>query len=222
MWRPLDSLGYHRANCSRAGVCWGDDDTHWSLLRPEFAGESPPTCFAGLESLGHQRAGPTESLPAFHGAQLAIDTTLVYPLRADGVPHRRCADESGAAFEAARRRKDRTYPELSGESGRAKLVVLAGEIGGRFSEEALSFLRTLGQSQGPTDLHAFASSDAAMLECTDGGPCWLAPRLARSLLRCSIGDGILGRMATLQQFLTCSGTSAGLLLRWPECVGLPC
>ena len=27
-----------------------------------------------------------EGLPAFHGAQLAIDTTLVSPLRADGEP----------------------------------------------------------------------------------------------------------------------------------------
>ena len=80
-----------------------------------------------------------EGLPAFHGAQLAIDATLVSPLRADGAPHRRCADESGAALVAARRRKDRTYPELSGERGRAKLVVLAGEIGG--------FLRTLATTQ---------------------------------------------------------------------------
>ena len=87
-----------------------------------------------------------EGLPAFHGAQLAIDTTLVSPLRADGEPHRRCADEGGVALEAARRRKTRTYPELSGERGRAKLVVLAGEIGGRFSEEH-SFLRTLARAK---------------------------------------------------------------------------
>ena len=101
-----------------------------------------------------------EGLPAFHGAQLAIDTTLVSPLRADGVPHRRFADESGAALEAARRRKDRTYPELSGESGRDMLVVLAGEIGGHFSEEALSLPSDPRQSQGPTDPHAFAFSGA--------------------------------------------------------------
>ena len=88
-----------------------------------------------------------EGLPALHGAQLAIDTTLVSPLRADGAPHRRCADESGAALEAARRRKVRRYPELSGERGRAKLVVLAGEMGGRFSEEAHSFLRTLARAK---------------------------------------------------------------------------
>ena len=62
-----------------------------------------------------------EGLPVFHGAQLAIDTTLVSPLRAD--PHRQRATSDGAALKAARRRKERTYPELSGTQGRARLVV---------------------------------------------------------------------------------------------------
>ena len=102
------------------------------------------------------------------------------PLRADGVPHRRCADESGAALVTVRRREERTYPELSGESGRAKLVVLAGEIGCRS--------------------HAFALSGAAyrwgsMLACA------AARAFASSLLD---RRGHPGRMATLQQFLTCS------------------
>ena len=61
-------------------------------------------------------------LPAFHGAQLAIDTTLVSPLRTDGEPRRRCSDVDGAVSETARRRKERTYPELSGDQGRAKLI----------------------------------------------------------------------------------------------------
>ena len=43
------------------------------------------------------------------------------------------AAASGTARYA--RRKERTYPELVEDSGRAKFVVLAGEIGGRFSEE---------------------------------------------------------------------------------------
>ena len=84
-----------------------------------------------------------EGLPLFHGAQLAIDTTLVSPLRADGAPHIQCADVDGAALQQARRRKERTYPELSGAHGRAKLVVLAAEVGGRWSLEAQTFLRLL-------------------------------------------------------------------------------
>ena len=39
-----------------------------------------------------------EGLPLFHGAQLAIDTTLVSPLRVDGV---QCADVDGAALRQA-------------------------------------------------------------------------------------------------------------------------
>ena len=71
-----------------------------------------------------------ERLPAFHGA-------LVSSLRADG---------NGAVLQAARSRK-RSYPELSGEMARAKLVVLAGEIGGPFSEETQTFIRLLARAK---------------------------------------------------------------------------
>ena len=47
----------------------------------------------------------------------------------------------------ARRWKERTYPELSGRFGRARLVVLACEVGGRLLEETNHFLLTRqGQS----------------------------------------------------------------------------
>ena len=45
-----------------------------------------------------------EGLPLFHGAQLAIDTTMVS------------------------RRKQRRYTELAGEDGRARLVVFVCEV----------------------------------------------------------------------------------------------
>ena len=72
-----------------------------------------------------------DGLPLFHGTQMAVDTTLVSVLRRDGTPHPRCANEDGAALEAARRRKEARYPELAGQHGRAMLVVLASEVGGR-------------------------------------------------------------------------------------------
>ena len=71
-------------------------------------------------------------LPLFQGAQLAVDTTLVCPLTREGV---------------ARRRKETRCPELVGDGGRARLVVLAGEVGGRFSEETASFLRGLAAAK---------------------------------------------------------------------------
>ena len=37
-----------------------------------------------------------DGLPLFHGAQLAIDTTLVSPVSRDGLPHPRCVREDGS------------------------------------------------------------------------------------------------------------------------------
>ena len=54
-----------------------------------------------------------DGLTLWQGAQLAIDTTLVSPLRGDGSARPRVADHNGAALEAARRRKEATYPELA-------------------------------------------------------------------------------------------------------------
>ena len=50
---------------------------------------------------------------------------------------------AGIALEAARRAKERKYPELAGRGGRARLVVEGAEVGGRFSSETSQFLRGL-------------------------------------------------------------------------------
>ena len=50
-------------------------------------------------------------------AQLAIDTTLVSPLRRDGSARNRAANIDGAALDGAHLRKERTYPELCAEGG---------------------------------------------------------------------------------------------------------
>ena len=54
-----------------------------------------------------------DGLPLFHGAQLAMDTTLVSLVSRDGLPHLRCVREDAQQWTAARR-KERTHPELSG------------------------------------------------------------------------------------------------------------
>ena len=55
---------------------------------------------------------------------------------------------------STRRRKAATYPELTGDMGRARLVVLAAEVGGRFSTETEVFLKALakGKSQSAPEL----------------------------------------------------------------------
>lgn len=85
-------------------------------------------------------------LDLWGGVQLAIDTTLVSPLTRDGQPRRRAGAFAGAALHAARRSKERTYPELV-TSRRCKLVVLGIEVGGRWSQEAATFIRLLAQSK---------------------------------------------------------------------------
>ena len=55
--------------------------------------------------------------------------------------------ESGASLKVARRRKERRYPELVGDRGLAQLVVLAGEVGGRFSAETAQFLTGLASAK---------------------------------------------------------------------------
>ena len=88
-----------------------------------------------------------DGLPLFQGAQMAIDTTLVCPLTREGVAQPRTATVNGARLEVARRRKEARYPELAGDRGRARLVVLAGEVGGRFSDETAQFLRALASAK---------------------------------------------------------------------------
>ena len=67
----------------------------------------------------HNMEVVADGLTLWHGARLAIDTTLVSPLRHDGSAKFRAADHDGAVLTEARRLKERTYSEVSGEGGRA-------------------------------------------------------------------------------------------------------
>ena len=96
--------------------------------------------------LGVPSAGDN-GLPLFGGAQLAVDTTLVSALKGNGEPRRGAADRDGVALAAARRVKERTYPELLDPGRRARLVVFAVEVGGRWSEEAKIFIRLLARAR---------------------------------------------------------------------------
>ena len=86
-------------------------------------------------------------LPLFRGAQIAIETTLVSALRSEGSARCHAAFRDGVALAEALKRKVRTYPELGGGSGRARLVVLAAEVGGRWSCETLQFLKLIANAK---------------------------------------------------------------------------
>ena len=62
------------------------------------------------------------------------------PLSRDGVAQRGTVTTDGKSLARARGRKERTHPELTGEHGRARLVVLG--VRGRWSAETSVFLRS--------------------------------------------------------------------------------
>ena len=81
-------------------------------------------------------------LPLFFGAQLAVDITVRCALAADGTAQPGAARVDGAVCTRAREDKERTYSELL-RGDRCRLVVVALETGGRWSEEALQFVESL-------------------------------------------------------------------------------
>ena len=90
-------------------------------------------------------------LPLFHDVQLAVDATIVSAIKRDGTPRPRAANINNVAIDVARRLKERTYPELVGQHGRARLVVLAIEVGGRWSTEAYNFVRQLAEAKARSE-----------------------------------------------------------------------
>ena len=74
-------------------------------------------------------------------------------------PHKRKADvEDGVALKEARRSKEATYPELCRGDGRARLVVIAGEVGGRWSQETKDFLWCLACEKSKSSLRLLQGS----------------------------------------------------------------
>ena len=107
---PFDSLGHHRATCSRTSL--------WRVRR-----------FVRNVDLGVPRTGDNRRLevvvdgvPLFNGRQLAVDTTLVSALKGNGEPRRGAADHDGVALREARRVK---------ESGHTQNSLRQGTTGGR-------------------------------------------------------------------------------------------
>ena len=144
----LDPYGFHRSACSTTGV-----------LKPR--GTPAEVCMARICREAGARVKENQmlrdlnvvvpatdtrkievianGLPLYGGKQVAIDTTVVSALTGRGVARGRTA---GQALREARRHKRNTYAEVE-QSQRCKLVVIACEVGGRWSDESVSFLKAL-------------------------------------------------------------------------------
>ena len=144
-----------------------------------------------------------DGLPLFMGAQFAVDTTIVSILKRDGSVRTRCATVDGASLEAACRRKEATYPKLTGRNGRTKLVVLGCEVGGRWSGEVQEFLHSLAKAKARSEpAHLLTTArqtlllrPAVMLACS------AAKAVALSLLERPGGLGSHGATPTTSEVI---------------------
>ena len=178
MWPPC-VCGYHRVERAAAQVC------------REAGGRVGVDRFVrdlDLGAFNHLHARRikviVDGLCLWHGAQLAVDTTVVSPLHGDGSARRNTATSNGVSLQAARRAKETTYPELSGEGRRARLVVLAAEVGGRWSQETADFLNAMAKAKAEEHPRILQGRvrDACVRQWSALLACCLARSLAVSLL----------------------------------------
>ena len=212
--RALDPYGDHRAACAQSGILRNRagplERATARMCREAGARVTTNTLLTNLNIEHSTRPDDrrieviANGLTLWGGTQLAIDTTLVSPLTRDGQPRRRAGRFTGAALQDARRRKERTYPELIG-GRRCRLVVLGIETGGRWSEEASMFVKLLAQAKAPQAPPLLQTSLAAALISR-----WTASlshaamhAFAASLLAqdCSNHANVEGNQPTLSQVL---------------------
>ena len=86
-----------------------------------------------------------QDIPCFGGSQLAVDVTLRSALTRSGEAQPGAAEEDGAILLQARVDKENKYTELL--NGRCRLVVVALETGGRWSNEAVDLIWQLAQAK---------------------------------------------------------------------------
>ena len=151
----LDCLGHHRASCLRAGVLgrrgFALESAVAQVCREAGARVSVNVFLCDLDlpigAMDQRRIEViAEGLPVFHGAHLVIDATLVTSSCQWGATP--SLSRSGwCCLAFTHRRKERICPELSKGRGRARLVIITAETGGRFSEETQTLLRLLAEAK---------------------------------------------------------------------------
>ena len=124
--------------CAVAGVAWhrgarvlGHRGICWRVVRRGSAGtqeQGCPTTYVSKISPGQEQTSWKWSLTfclSFTAHSWPWTPRWSALSRADGAPRRQCAERDGASLDQTRRTKERTCPELTGEHGRARVVVFA-------------------------------------------------------------------------------------------------
>ena len=93
-------------------------------------------------------------LPVAQGVPVAVDATVVSPVRADGRALPKASWLKGSTFSKAERLKQQTYPELVGSSVLA-LKTVAAEVGGRWSKQAVKLVEEVASARARTEVSSF-------------------------------------------------------------------
>ena len=147
----LDAYGDHYAACMRTGRvqvrarpverAWlrvlreAGATTHFQKLLRETTLPTDPLDGRRIDILA-------TGLTVMHGRPLFCDATVRSPLRADGCPHGRAADEDGFVLHRALVDKLSAYGDVAGCQS-AELLVLAVEVGGRWNDTAITLVDVL-------------------------------------------------------------------------------
>ena len=210
--RSLDVFGHHRAACGKVGVLsrrgYAVESAVAQICREGGARVSTNVMVRDLDiaqgnSDSHRLEVIAEGLSLFGGVQLALDATLVSAHHGDGTPLRKADTTNGVALRHARKRKEDRYPELCGTGGRARMVVIAGEVGGRWSGETQTFVQCLAQHKAksaPKILQASAQV-ACYRRWSSLLSCLAAKAFATSLLERRGDPGAGGRVPSAHEVL---------------------
>ena len=222
--RPLDCLGHHRASCALASVLgrrgFALESAAARVCHEAGAGVSTDVFLRDLDLVGmcvqDQRRIKViaEGLPIFHGAQLAIDTTLVSPLRADGEPHRRCGvqrlmEQLWRLLDAARSVLIQSWSVTVNVQSWLSLLGRLADV----SQKRHTRLSVSSPGRRPAPYQSRCALVLANPGCSDGGLFWLVPLPGRLRLRC----WIVG--ATREQMAPSDAEVLGVFSRVPPVVG---
>ena len=151
----LDPRGHHRAACVRSGRL-KKRAIPLERATARVCREAGAIVREGVKLRDLNLAVPAgdereievlaSGLPCRAGAQIAVGATIRSPLSSSGAPHARAAREDAVTADSARQDKEATHLEFSPRQ-RCVLVVLALEVGGRFSGEAYRFVEELAFSK---------------------------------------------------------------------------
>ena len=165
----LDPYGDHWASCNKSGRLQRRSkplERTWARVFREARARVVENCFLRDTALpdvdaadGRRLEIVATGLPLHHGVPLGVDVTMVSPLHTDGTVWAGADTVAGTAIKRAERNKERTYPELV-DSSVLRLVTLACETGGRWSQTTADLTRQLATARSrdaPSRLRLAAS-----------------------------------------------------------------